>query len=247
MDKSYIKKKIRETIWNLMEEKNIASFPRPVFGRIPNFKGAEKAAKLLLNCDFFNKAEVVKVNPDSPQQPVRELVLINGKKLIMPTPRIKEGFILLEPSNISPKFYKKASTIRGAFEFGRKVHPKDLPNIDLIVLGAVAVSVKNGARIGKGEGYGELEYGILIEYGKISNDVIIITTVHEIQLVEDIPVEDFDVSVDYIITPERVIKVIEKHPRPKGIIWNLLNEEKINEIPLLLELKKLKTNNIKFV
>ncbi len=244
---SDIKRKIRESIWNLMEEKNIAKFPRPVHGRIPNFVGAEKAAKLLINCDFFDKAKVVKVNPDSPQQPVREFVLMHGKKLIMPTPRIKEGFILLEPSNIPSKFYREASTIKGAFKFGQKVHPKDLPKIDLIVLGSVAVSVKNGARIGKGEGYGELEYGILMEYGKIDDNVTIVTTVHEVQLVEEIPVEAYDVSVDYIITPERIIKVIERHSRPKGIIWELLNEDKIKEIPLLLELKNLKNKNILFI
>jgi 5-formyltetrahydrofolate cyclo-ligase len=59
-------------------------------------------------------------------------------------------------------------------------------------------------------------------------------------LVEEIPVEAYDVSVDYIITPERIIKVIERHSRPKGIIWELLNGDKIKEIPLLLELKNLK-------
>ncbi|MCG2909800.1 MAG: 5-formyltetrahydrofolate cyclo-ligase, partial [Stygiolobus sp.] len=36
---------IRQKIWRLLEEKDIASFPRPVYGRIPNFKGAEMASK----------------------------------------------------------------------------------------------------------------------------------------------------------------------------------------------------------
>ncbi|MEM0175954.1 MAG: 5-formyltetrahydrofolate cyclo-ligase, partial [Metallosphaera sp.] len=41
------KQEIRERIWKLMEEKGIASFPRPVKGRIPNFKGSVKASNNL--------------------------------------------------------------------------------------------------------------------------------------------------------------------------------------------------------
>jgi len=37
----------------------------------PNFKGSEKAAELLSILLEFKKAEVVKVNPDSPQRKVR--------------------------------------------------------------------------------------------------------------------------------------------------------------------------------
>jgi len=60
---------LRQKIWREMEEKNIARFPRPVYGRIPNFVGAEQAAEKLINTDIFKHAQVVKVNPDSPQKP----------------------------------------------------------------------------------------------------------------------------------------------------------------------------------
>jgi len=232
------KEKIRQNIWKLLEEKNLADFPRPVFKRIPNFKGADLASEKLLSLEIFKNSKVIKVNPDSPQKYVRYLVLSSGKKLIMPTPRIKEGFLYLDPSLIPKNFYKYASSIKGAFKYGVKVHPKDLPSIDLIVTGSVAVSPINGARIGKGEGYSELEFAILLEYGKITKDIPIITTVHDIQLVNEIPVEPFDVSVDYIITNSKIIHVINKHDRPKGILWEFLNERKIKEIPLLEELKK---------
>ena len=39
------KQQLREMIWNLMEEKDIARFPRPIKGRIPNFVGSEEVAK----------------------------------------------------------------------------------------------------------------------------------------------------------------------------------------------------------
>jgi len=235
------KEEIRQRIWNLLEETNIARFPRPVFNRIPNFVGADIAADKIIKSEFFKQSRVIKVNPDSPQRKIREKILESGKILVMPTPRIREGFLVLDPSRIPNDQYKFASTIKGAFIYGQKVHPKFLPKIDMIVLGSVAVSL-NGARIGKGEGYGELEFAILLEYGKISKDVTIFTSVHDIQIVDRIPVEPFDVSVDFIATPTTIYEITNKHERPNGIIWDLLSEEKINEIPLLKEMKNKKSS-----
>ena len=53
-----------------------------------------------------------------------------------------------------------------------------IPKIELAVVGSVAVA-KDGGRIGKGEGYSEMEYAILHELGLVSESVPIITTVHE--------------------------------------------------------------------
>ena len=33
------KQSIRQKVWEFMERNDIANFPRPVYGRIPNFKG----------------------------------------------------------------------------------------------------------------------------------------------------------------------------------------------------------------
>jgi len=41
------KKALREKIWRLLEDKNVARFPFPIRGRIPNFEGTEKAADLV--------------------------------------------------------------------------------------------------------------------------------------------------------------------------------------------------------
>lgn len=52
---------------------------------------------------------------------------------------------------------------------------------DIIVIGSVAVS-KDGYRIGKGNGYVDLEFAILVHCGVITKDTIIVTTVHEAQV-----------------------------------------------------------------
>jgi len=233
---------LRQKIWREMEEKNIARFPRPVYGRIPNFVGAEQAAEKLINTDIFRRAQVVKVNPDSPQKPVREAVLRKGKILIMPTPRISRGFLVLDPKKISPALYSVAATIQGAFRYGAPIHPSEIPEVDLIVAGSVAVSVY-GERLGKGEGYSELEYSILKEFNKVSEETPITTTVHDVQVVDfHIPIEPWDFTVDYIFTPTRSIRCVGERKRPPGLLWQYLDKEKIDEIPLLKEMLSRKSS-----
>jgi 5-formyltetrahydrofolate cyclo-ligase len=231
---------LRQRIWREMEERNIARFPRPVYGRIPNFAGAEEAAQRLVESELFKKARVVKVNPDAPQKPVREAVLRKGKLLIMPTPRIARGFLLLDPKKISPSLYSTATTIQGAFRYGTPVHPGEMPEVDLIVAGSVAVSIY-GERLGKGEGYSELEYSILREFGKASEETPIATTVHDVQVVEfHIPIEPWDFTVDHIYTPTKSIRCVGERRRPPGLLWQYLDKEKIEAIPILEEMYRKK-------
>jgi len=228
------KDKIRREIWEKMERLNIARFPRPVFGRIPNFVGAEKAAELLRTLPEWKKAETIFINPDSPQHAVRALALIDGKKVIMSSPRIRKGFLLLDPDKIPPGVYWRATTIKGAFRWGKTVYPSQI-KVDMKVAGSVAVDSKGG-RIGKGHGYSDIEYGILREYDAIDEDAPIVTTVHDIQVVEFIPMTDHDMPIDIVVTPTRVIRTNTTYPKPKGIYWELLSEKDIEEIPLLKEL-----------
>ncbi|MHA1616597.1 MAG: 5-formyltetrahydrofolate cyclo-ligase [Candidatus Njordarchaeales archaeon] len=228
------KQKIREYVWRIMEEKNIARFPRPVYGRVPNFVGAEEAAKRLTKLPEFRKAEVVFVNPDSPQHPVRALSLLEGKKVIMASPRIKRGFILLDPEKIPTRDFWRATTIKGAFRYGRIIHPSQI-HVDIKITGSVAVDTVGG-RVGKGHGYSDIEYGILREYGAIDEDAPIITTVHDIQIVDHIPMTNHDMPVDIILTPTKVIRTNTPYKKPRGVFWELLTEKDLEEIPLLKEL-----------
>ncbi|MGQ9461083.1 MAG: 5-formyltetrahydrofolate cyclo-ligase [Candidatus Bathyarchaeaceae archaeon] len=199
------KEDIRMRVWRLMEEKGIASFPRPVFHRIPNFVGAKKAAQKLKELPEYRAAKVVFCNPDSSQRSVREMALRDGKILVMATPRLKKGFLLLDPSVIPKNRVFEVSTIRGAFKHGRFVEPSEV-KVDLFVAGSVAVSL-DGGRLGKGTGYSDQEYAILKDSGSLAPRIIVVTTVHDMQIVERIPREEWDVPVDVIVTPTRLIRV----------------------------------------
>ena len=192
-------------VWRLMEEKGVASFPKPIFHRIPNFVGAEKAAQNLRDLPEYKATKVVFCNPDSPQRPVREMILKDGKILVMATPRLRKGFLLLDPSVIPQNRVFEASTIRGAFKHGRFVKPSEV-RVDFFVAGSVAVSL-DGGRLGKGTGYSDQEYAILKDSGSLAPGIIVVTTVHDVQIVERIPRDEWDVPVNVIVTPTRVIRV----------------------------------------
>lgn len=194
------KQQLREKIWNEMERKGIATFPKPCRGRIPNFLGASTAAEKLRQLDEWKKAKVIFANPDSPQQKVRENALLDGKTLVMASPRLKKGFILIEPAKVRGKEHF-ASTIKGAFRLG--VETQSFPKPDLIIEGSVAVDV-HGHRLGKGHGYGDTEIATL---KKTFGEIPIVTTVHDIQVVDAVPFEEKDEKISLIVTPTRVIRV----------------------------------------
>jgi 5-formyltetrahydrofolate cyclo-ligase len=231
------KDEIRKRIWRTLEKEEVALFPG-VQGRIPNFKGADRAALLLATLPEWRKARHIKTNPDSPQRPVRYLALSSGKAIYMAVPRLREEecFVKLDPQEIPGKKIYEASSIKGAFRHGVPVHPKEMPPIDLIVAGSVAVN-RRGSRIGKGGGFSDLVYAIGREFGFVGNDVVIVTTVHPLQVIdEDLPETGHDFRIDFIVTPEEIIPVHRRGGRPVGILREHLPEEKIAEIPILDEI-----------
>jgi 5-formyltetrahydrofolate cyclo-ligase len=217
-----------------MDREGVSRFPGAE-GRIPNFAGAKLAAEKLAGHRLWKRARTIKVNPDSPQTHARRMALDEGKLLIMAVPRLRDmhPFRLLDPKVLNEKQKREAATIKGALRHGKVVAEEELPDIDFVLTGTVAVNL-SGARVGKGGGFSDLEYGLLIEAGKIDDHTTIATTVHPIQILrEHLPVTDHDLPVDLVATPRAVIEVERQYPRPRGILWNHLQPPQIREIPIL--------------
>ena len=237
------KQEIRKEIWDLLEENNVATFPRPISGRIPNFIGSNVAAEKLLDLSVWKKARIVKSNPDSPQKWVRKIALKHGKTLYMAVPRLRKErcFLKLNPKKIPD--ISKASTIKGAFKYGEFVYPDEMEKVGAIIIGSVAVT-KQGGKIGKGGGFSDLEYVILREFDIIDENTPTISTIHPLQIVDcKLPMEKHDVPLDYIISRKEKIKTDTDYEKPKKIDWKLLGN-KINEIPILQKLKRKNGMNI---
>ena len=58
-----------------------------------------------------------------------------------------------------------------------------MPPVDLVVCGSVAVN-REGARVGKGGGFSDLEFALLVEAGLIGDATVLATTVHPLQVLD---------------------------------------------------------------
>ncbi|KAL1007329.1 hypothetical protein UPYG_G00085070 [Umbra pygmaea] len=255
---------IREKVWDYIEAKNLANFPRPVHNRIPNFKGAvpacdrisalqefkssqtvkgaHTACAKVSELQVFNETDQVKVDPDKPLEGARLAVLQARKTLLVPTPRLRTGLFnkIVPPEGASKEELRVCSTSQGVKEFSVPLGLDAKVQVDLLVVGSVAVSEK-GYRIGKGEGFADMEYAMMLCMGAVKESTVVVTIVHDCQVV-DIPeelIESHDLTVDYILTPTRVIKTDCQRPKPPGIIWTKLNAEMLEKIPVLKKLRAL--------
>jgi len=228
------KDQVRRDVWRSMDREGVSRFPGAE-GRIPNFAGAKGAAERLAKHPAWTQATTIKANPDSPQTHARRLALMQGKTLVMAVPRLRDQhpFRLLDPSKLDEEQLREAATIKGALRHGEVIDLDQVPELDLVLTGSVAVNLK-GARMGKGGGFSDLEYGLLLESGKIDRRTVVATTVHPIQILrENLMMTGHDIPVNLVATPRAVIEVDGAYKRPSGILWDHLQPPQIHEIPVL--------------
>ena len=227
---------LREEVWAAMREARVARFPGAA-GRIPNFTGAEAAAERLRALRPWQAAATLKANPDSAQLPVRQRALEDGKTVYMAVPRLgaPEPFFALDPDHLAEP-PRKAASISGAARSARRVTLAEVAPVDLVVMGSVAVG-EDGARLGKGGGFADLEFALATAAGLIAPHTVTVTTVHELQLrpAGTIPVTEHDIPVDFVVTPDRVLDCRPaRSSRPAARLrWEDLTRQKIAAIPLL--------------
>ncbi|MFB6147118.1 MAG: 5-formyltetrahydrofolate cyclo-ligase, partial [Halobacteriaceae archaeon] len=143
-------------------------------------------------------------------------------------------FLRLDPDDVED--VEHATTISGSAAVGVPVAPEDVERVDLIVSGSVAVT-EDGARVGKGEGYSDLEFAILREFGAVDGETTTATTVHELQVTDAaVPAAAHDVPMDLVVTPERTVRTGAGADRPAGVDWTRLPAETREEIPALQSL-----------
>merc|ERR1712154_203431 len=116
------------------------------------------------------------------------------------------------------KTLRFAATRKGFEKFGRGnlVGLRELirwdprHTIDVVIIGSVAIDQETGYRIGKGEGFADMEIAIMNEFGLIDNNTTFIVTMHDCQLYDNIDMalfdRDTDTRLDYICTPTQIIK-----------------------------------------
>jgi 5-formyltetrahydrofolate cyclo-ligase len=227
------KQRLRERIWSAIDAAAEVRRAPGAVGRIPNFVGAEQAAERFAGLPEWRHARVLKMNPDSPQLALRARAIEDGKLVYMAVPKLvrDQPFTTLERSRLDVHALEAAS-VDGAARHGVPTALEAMAPIDLIVCGSVVVNAE-GVRVGKGGGYADIEYALLAERGLVSEETLIATTVHDLQVLDEaLPETAHDFRVDLVVTPTRVLRC-PRVPRPRGIVWEDLDADKIASIPAL--------------
>jgi 5-formyltetrahydrofolate cyclo-ligase len=227
---------VRAEVWRALGDQGVSV--GPTYDHIPNFVGADMAAKRLSELEEWKKARVVKCNPDPPQIPVRLRALYDGKLLFSPVPYLTKGFpyLRIDPDKLAAKGidFETAATAQGFLQHGEPIAFEDMPTLDFCVVGCVAVT-RAGGRTGKGAGFADLEQGIFRELGKASKTTSIATTVHSSQVVEDsrVVMEAHDSALHFIATETELIATETSHPQPDGVAWEKIRPDQYADIPFL--------------
>jgi len=225
---------IRERVWALLDAHGAVQ-PPGAHGHIPSFVGADQAAERLAALPAWKDARVIKVNPDKAQLPVRAHALADGKTVYMAVPKLaaEKPFYLLDPETL-PVPPGEAAAKETAARLAPQVALTEMRPVDLVVAGSVAVN-HQGVRLGKGAGYSDIEVALLTEAGLLRPGTVIVTTIHDLQVVDEpLPETDHDFSVDFVVTPTRVIPCGPPR-RPTGLYWGHLDAGKISAIPVLAQ------------
>ncbi len=198
------RERLRQRIWHALKEAGVLTFPLEVFGRIPNFIGAERAAEILSQQPEFEQARCIFVSPDHVLRRVRELVLERGKLLAVSLPRrlVRKG----KPSFLQiaeRKAVKAAAEVDNFLCYGQ---PLTTP-VDLAVLASVVVD-RQGHRLTNYRRLGDRQWQRLEETGLVGEGTKVATLVHPLQFANDLAkwVTEEDKQVSLIVTPEEVIR-----------------------------------------
>jgi 5-formyltetrahydrofolate cyclo-ligase len=119
---------------------------------------------------------------------------------------------------------------------GQPVDVDQMEPVDLVVCGSVAVN-HEGARVGKGGGFSDLEVALLADSGLLREGVPLVTTIHQLQLLhQDLPETEHDFRVDWIATPDEISRAPGRNREPSTIRWEQLTKGKVASIPVLARL-----------
>lgn len=223
---------IRKKVWECFHNHCLVTFPKP-HGRIPNYVGMEDTTMNLLQLPAFTAAKSIAVFTDKALTSARELVIDSSKDLYVPFPRFQR--CLMKKIVVNESDDVKTLVSRWGIHRGENVGIYDGVTVDMLIVGSVGVS-KEGYRVGRGQGFEDLEFAVFKEYKVINEDTIIVTIVHDLQVLDSLPrdlFKKYDMPVDVIITPTRTIVVENKLPRPAGVFWDELTIGQVKSRKLL--------------
>ncbi|MFP5213316.1 MAG: 5-formyltetrahydrofolate cyclo-ligase [Acidobacteriota bacterium] len=183
--------------------------------------GWGKAAERLRRTPSYRNARTVMVSLGSALHQVRLNALTDRKMLILPTPGLQNGFVLLDPGKIPPQKKNLAIRLDQRNPYPQKIQygkPMSHP-IDLIVTDALAAG-RDGSRIGDGKGHLDLQYAILFALGWLAPQASVSAVTD--RLLDSVPMEDTDVGAQRIVTATETVETGREDLPTLGVVWDRL-------------------------
>ncbi len=217
--------KVRWLVWSRLLEvaKPDSRFDLDLSRFVPDFDGRERCDDRLVSLPDHAHAKTIFIAPDNSLETYRRIALADGKQLIVPTFGMRRGFVLLDGAAIAEGDRTYAATLDGMERIGRLLtldELRDVGPVGLVVTGAVAVTGQ-GLHFGGGDGYFDLEWGLLRHCGLVTARTTVVASVHSCQVLDAMirPVAH-DAVVDIIVTPDETRICSPSLPKPDGIFWD---------------------------
>lgn len=116
----------------------------------------------------------------------------------------------------------------------------EMEELDMVIVGCVAVSASLGQMVGRGYGHTDLTLAMLQHMGGLGPRTIVVTVVHEDQLLHNSHhyqqrsiFRPHDYPVDLIVMPNCCHVVHNRAPRPDRLYWDRISRRRLVCTPLL--------------
>ena len=226
---------IRHKVWTRVTAAGVVRFPGRVRSHPELRRRRARRASCSAQLTIWKRAKVVKFDLGAPQLALRRAALRDGKILYIPMPglRTERCFLEVDPARLGANAVARGEPARRAARTA--VRWRRTSCIRSTWCWSARSRCRARARASAAAtARADLEYALLRRAGKVREYTPIVTTVHPLQVVDDrIAMRAHDIPVDFLITPDQVVAAPSLYPRPRGILWDLLPDERIRAIPAL--------------
>ncbi|ROR03096.1 5-formyltetrahydrofolate cyclo-ligase [Desulfosoma caldarium] len=200
---------------------------------------AGKVAERLRRLVVYRNASCVLVPPTAFFRQIGVNVLLDGKNLVFASPKMHQGFYLVNPQRIPRPQRTAAASFRSPNPWAHRIALRagEKVRVDVMVMPCLAAS-RDGGRLGDGSGLMDLQVACLATLGWLHARTAVLGVVPEAHVVDTLPMKPTDVFLHWIITEQRSLQTTWHGPVQVPIVWDVVDKKTLRRNEVLFFLKK---------
>ncbi len=197
-----------------------------------------KIAERLRRWTVYQKASCILVPPTAFFRQTALNILLDGKNLVFSSPKMHQGFYLVNPKKIPRPQRSAAASFRSPNPWARSVRYRlgEKIRLDVVVMPCLAAS-QDGGRLGDGSGLMDLQVACLDALEWLHAGTVVVGVVPDTRVLETIPMKSNDVPLHWIVTERRILQTTWQENVRVPILWTLLDKKTIRRNDVLFFLK----------